>query len=174
MTPVNAMVKSPFPPTVYCEMGSKSRCFHLCYHGNCVCAPCFQFGGGSNEGGLMSTNWNILFTVLFNGSSVKCLGGGLLKHYTNSSYIVPTPMCLSTSLYPTQSCLWFCICARFLYLIYYYIIYSIYNTCYKNIYTYTIRIYTYAFLRQAISSIQSKWLRLPLTAPPTETAFVLP
>lgn len=55
-TPVDAMVKSRFPPTVYCQMGFKNRCFHLGHHDKCVYAPCFQFGGGSDEGWLMSTN----------------------------------------------------------------------------------------------------------------------
>ena len=65
--------------------------------------PSFQFWVGNDEGWLMSTNWIILFILLFSGSSVGCFLVGVKVWYRNHHTLVPLP-CVHTqaSTPPTQ------------------------------------------------------------------------
>lgn len=53
--------------------------------------PSFQFWVGNDEGWLMSTNWIILFILLFSGSSVGCFLVGVKVWYRNLHTLFPLP-----------------------------------------------------------------------------------
>lgn len=67
--------------------------------------PSFQFWVGNDEGWLMSTNWIILFVLLFSGSSVGCFLVGVKVWYRNLHTLFPLP-CVhaQASTPPTQPC----------------------------------------------------------------------
>lgn len=160
--PVDAMDRSPFPPIVAVKWVPRTDASASANHGNCVYAPMLPILGWQWWGLANVNEWIILFTSLFNGSSVGCSLVGVKPWYEFFTHCslshVSIHKSLPYSVLPLILYLW----KLFISYVYYYRIYRI-----------SIWILIYIFLPPVISSIKSKWLRLPLTTLPTEKDFLL-